>query len=217
MKSTVNRIALALMLGFVVTVAAQAQFSWQSYTDPAVPGHVVNDLYVDFAGNVPIVEMLLNAPGNIFQDAVGDPTGAPPLANLVGNPAFPMLAFDSFVTLGGETSPLDGTALLIAGGAVDIGGAPTATFSDSLLDITWSPAGGQTFANPNPGVGGFMARVTLVDTSQDTVTLFLQDANGSSDAFMFTAEGGAFGVIIPEPSSMAMLVLGLLGFLRRRV
>ena len=63
---------------FRVTVVAQAQFTWKSYTDDAVPGHVVNDLYVDYAGSTPIVEMLLDAPGLIFQDPTGAPAGGPP-------------------------------------------------------------------------------------------------------------------------------------------
>lgn len=212
MKSTVNRIALALMLGCVVTVTAQAQFSWQSFTDPLVPGHIINDLFVDFAGEVPIVEMLLDAPGSIYQNDFGDAAGGPPGESIVG--LVPEALYDTFVTLGSETSPIPGTQLLIAGGAVDIGGASGATMSPDLIDMTWSPAGGQTFPNSNPGSGMFMARVTLVDTLDGEATLYLQDANGPSGAIAFPIIGGA---LVPEPSSMAMLALGLLALLRRRV
>ena len=48
----VERIALALMLGLVVTVAAQAQFTWVSTPMRLCPNSVINDLYVNFEGTI---------------------------------------------------------------------------------------------------------------------------------------------------------------------
>ena len=95
---------------------------------------------------------------------------------------------------------------------MDIGGAPTSTMSSDLVDITWSPAGGQTFLNTNPGTGMFMARVTLADGTNTEMTLLLQDANGPSGPFSIVIQDRC----IPEPSSGAILLLGLWPLLRRR-
>lgn len=194
-----------VLLAVLSAAPAAAQFSWFSYcaTD-TLPGFVVNDLYVDFAGEVPIVEMLLDLPGQIYQDPFGDAAGGPPNVNLL--PLIETIRYDTFVTLGSETSPIPGTALLIAGGAVDIGGQPGSTMSEDLIDITWSPAGGQTFPNTNPGQGMLMARVTLAAGSSASITVLLQDANGSSGAveFPFFFEPTE---CIPEPAT-GMLLLG---------
>lgn len=206
----------ALLCAVLLPAPATAQFSFDSYVSDDLPGHVVNDLYVDFTGDTPIFEMLLSAPGKIFQHPGGDPMGGPlPFGTSffgcgVELPA--SLCLDSFVTLGVEEQPFQGTVLLIAGGAVDLGGAAAATFDESLLDITWAPAGGQTF--PSTGAPQLIARVTLADDTDGVVALFLQDARGSSGALEFLISGG---LIVPEPSSMAMFAAaGLLVLLRRR-
>lgn len=212
-----NRIALGLMLCLVVTVAAQAQnpFTCISYTNDAVPGRVIFDFYVDYAGNVPIVEMLTGlTPGSIFQDPAGNPNGGPPNGLLL--PSSDELEFDTFVTLGSVTAdnPADPLPLLIPAGALDIGGQVTPTFNGDLLDVAWTPAAGASFPNNDPGgLGELMARVTLFDTAAGLITLWLLDANGPSGAVTYDVSLRC----IPEPSSLAMLVLGLLAFLRRRI
>ena len=199
-----NRIALALMLGLVVTVGAQAQFEWEISSQAGPDGFVVNDLYYTPQSENPIMEMLVEAPGQIFQEPGGD------LIFVCGPPIGATNA-DTFVTMGGDNFGALPAGLLIAGGAVDIGGDPAPMCDDSIVNMAWAPGSGQ-FLTP-PGVRRLMARLTLANTTDSSAVVFVQDA-GTTDTAEFPIMGGQ---VVPEPSSIAMLALGLLAFLRRRV
>ena len=138
-----------------------------------------SDLYCDDCGQ-----------GLIFQDPVGAPAGGPPNGALLGLPGFEALEFDTFVTLGSVTADNPGGPAAAAhrwAVPLILVGNPAATFSDGLLDVTWSPAGGATFPIPTRREmdwGELMARVTLnsLAARKVTCTLLLQDASGSSGA-----------------------------------
>ena len=206
MKSSVNRIALALMLGLVVSVGAHAQlFEWEISSQAGPAGFVVNDLYYTPSGENPIMELLVSATGQIFQEPGGD------VIAVCGPPVSETNA-DTFVTMGGDTFATLPAGLLIAGGAVDIGGDPAPMCDENIVNMAWAPGSGQ-FLTP-PGVRRLMSRLTLADTTESEALVFVQDGSVTMTE-AFPISGGVVG--IPEPSSIAMLVIGVLAFLRRRV
>ena len=206
MKSSVNRIALVLMLGLVVSVGAQAQFEWEISSQAGPDGFVVNDLYYTPQSTNPVMEMLtVGLEGQIYQEGVD-------IVVPCGPPLTPTTNADTFVTMGGDTFATLPAGLLIAGGAVDIGGDPAPQCDEDVVNMAWTPGAGQ-FLEP-PGVRRLMARLTVAEAgvgsdSWGQVIVFVQDGNETRQA--------TFPIPIPEPSSVAMLAMGLLCFLRRRM
>jgi hypothetical protein len=118
------------------------------------------------------------------------------------NPAFfpivPSLQFDTFVTAGTlNPSPLPS----IIGGAVDLGGSPTAQLNTQAVNVAW-------YTNDaNTGGDLTLARLSLSRDAQGSFSLILNNAGGDQ----FRWDGGVVrdGVMgAPEPST-----LGLLGVL----
>ncbi len=120
--------------------------------------------------------------------------------------------YDTYVVATSYPAPgqTKDTVTQVAGGAADIGGATAATVDTGKLDITW-------FDNESPYPDGQVARLTVSN-----------DANGSLDLQMYAEPGSLIGnfmgdvsiangeVVVPEPVSILMLLLGAVGIIRRR-
>ncbi len=129
-------------------------------------GYVTNDIRLDFGGRLSGVELLteLDA-GAIYQDPIGGDNA--PNEGIIS--FFPSLAFDTFITLGGPTSATADAAPGVAGGAVGIpGGSNSATFGDSLIDISYFPPGGLVVMDQ---AGYLIARITLSEDAQGQITV----------------------------------------------
>ena len=199
-STTVLGFLATFVLCLVVSVGAQAQFEWEISSQSGPNGVVVNDLYYTASTETPIIEMLIDAPGQIYQEGDDVVTVCqPPLATTNA---------DTFVTMGADTFAGLQAGLLVAGGAVDIAGDPDPVCDTNQINMAWAPAAGQNLTPT--GVRRLMARLALLDTTDDSVVVV--DASTSAPAVEFLIRDGQ---VVPEPASLGMLGLGLCFFLRR--
>lgn len=174
---------------------------------PLTGGSVTNDIAVDFTGNLNSAALLIElTSGSIYQNAFGTDTA--PNSALI--PAFPEVAFDSFVTLGGYTTATADAVPGFAGGAVDLGGAPGLTFDTALIDVSFFVPGGTTISNQ---LDYPLARVTLTDDAVGTWSM-IAVSNGTESL----QTGGIVSngqMVVPEPAGLLALLAGLPLMLRR--
>ena len=159
-------------------------------------GFVTNDIKISFDGIYAVSEILLNAPGQIYQNGVGANT--PPNSAFFGG--FPSLEFDTFIAQGSSTQlGPDGDPGTI-GGAVDIGGASGHTFSNGLLDIAYGPAGGADISDRNDFL---IARISLSNQLNGPLGAFaaLVNAGGVNAQIQGSVVNGAIvfpgGIDVP--------------------
>ncbi|MEQ9690715.1 MAG: hypothetical protein RLO48_13370, partial [Bauldia litoralis] len=149
-------------------------------------GFVSNDILIDFEGNLRGQQMIVAlSQGTMYQDAFGSNTA--PTAALI--PAFPAVAFDSFVTVGGATAS-SSQATLVVGGAPNLPGDSTDLLFDTTgANIAWAPGTGVNVPN---GTGYLTARLTLSDDAVGEVWYF--GSTSGTDDPLVAAPGGNFPV-----------------------
>ncbi|MEO1496962.1 MAG: hypothetical protein AAFV43_07425 [Planctomycetota bacterium] len=108
--------------------------------DPGIDGFATTDLAVSFEGQLGEQQLTLDLlDGEIFNAAPSEGGGdLPPSETLLA--AFPLTAYDTFVTAGGLTRQTADDPVII-GGAVDLGGgADAALESADRLSARWAPS-----------------------------------------------------------------------------
>jgi hypothetical protein len=178
-------------------------------------GFITNDLSIDFNGQLSGVQLLVELTGgSIYQDAAG--AAAPPNSAVVT--IIPSLAYDTFVTLDAPTSGGPHGEPLLVGGAVNLGGSPTAAFTNMTINQGFSPAAGVSSATNQTDF--LAARVTLSGDANGTAKYLASAAGQISSEFSVPIVNGVIGggVVIPEPSTVILLGMGLIGLvaLKRR-
>lgn len=183
--------AAADMVGTFVPVAEEEGFS-----PPA--GYVTHDLVVSTTTDWLAANLVVRLDGGTFyQDALLAGYG-PPSPALVS--AVPSVRWDTYVMGPGG---LSAGAPASAGGAVDLGGSPLATFSDTAIDLNW-------FTTSATDIGTFsIGRFTLTDDAFGTYELRL-DALGQSAPLYLTGTivNGDF-VPVPEASTIILAATGM--------
>lgn len=196
----------SLALALISTVAQGALLVNVSQNDSALAGHVVNDFTVDFDGIIRGQQMVLSlTSGAIYQDTFGSNT--PPTDALV--PAFPNVAYDSFVAMGGAlastTSPI-----LVVGAASELDGVAQ-KFDTQGIDMAWAPGTGVNLADRT---GFLTARITLTNDANGSARYFSSLADGTTTTIDLPVVNGVIG--IPEPTTCILAGLALVGVAARR-
>ena len=170
---------------------------------PELDGYVTQDVLIDFGGRWTGCQMRIDLDnGTIYQDAFGVDT--PPSAVVIG--FAPSLAYDTFVAGGGATQDDALVPIGITGGAVDLGGEPTAQFDETRINFAWHPQPGLKIENQTDFLA---ARVSLSDDAAGTWSFLASDGEIST-------YGGPIDNGLPEPATVALLAVGGSGLLRRR-
>jgi hypothetical protein len=156
-----NNMVRCFTAGLVACLIASSAFagvtSFSAVPVPGAPaGFATTDLKVSFTGQYTGGQLLTPAlpAGSILQVVGG--TATPPsdfFLTLV-----PALKYDTFVAQGAPSSDGAFGSPSLGGGAVDLGGAPGAVFTDSQINQAWNPAGGLLIENQNDFL---LARITL--------------------------------------------------------
>lgn len=200
LKTFASMIVLALAANSASAITTDVTYTIVDNSH-VLSGYRTWDIYTSFTGQLTGIQMLTDlTSGSIYQHVNGGTT-APP-SGFFG--FVPPLEYDSFVTLGGLTAETDDASPGIAGGAVNLGGASSATFSTSMIDITHFPPGGTVISNRTDYV---VARITFSDDARGTLKVGVWDADNQPLIQTFN---------VPEPASLGLLGLGALPLLRRR-
>lgn len=171
--------AMAVVLAVAASQAMAAVTFSRSAVDNAaggapLNGYITNDIKITFDGQYTGSQALSSLTGDgtlLYQDAAGN--AAPPSAFFVG--LVPSIAFDTFAAQGSALSGGTNGEPSLGGGAVDLGGAPGATFTNALINQAWNPAGGVTIADQSDFLIG---RFSLAATANGTMK-FLASAGGT--------------------------------------
>jgi len=194
--------AVALIAG---VASAELTGGWSVYkAGEGLPGFVSNrlDISTDADWTQGQLLIILEGGAEIYQEQFfgNDVTLSGPTQAMIDYS--PSIEFDTYVT-GNDI------AASVAGGAVDVGGNPNRTFDAVGIDLAW-------YTDELDDTGDILlAQVTLADTAMGTWAMRLSNAAGANTV-VFDNGTVVDGVIIPEPATMSLVVLGGLAMLRRR-
>lgn len=135
--------------------------------------------------------------GSIYQDGVG----AVGPSNSAFFATFPSLEFDSFVAQGSTSSTGTFGPPNVVGGAVNLGGASTAVFTTSAINLAWSPRAGTPVSDQS---NFLVSRLTLSNDAEGTIS-YLASADGEICEFPGFISGGEV-TVVPEPGAFLSLL-----------
>jgi len=208
-KIFTTAIALILLTTGANAGTTAVNFVW-SPAEAAGPGFVSTDILIDFEGNLRGQQLYIQLDQDIYNNATFGADTAPNPA-LIGVDA--SVEFDSFVTIGGLRSD-SSEGVLVVGGAVDIPGAPAElSLAGNVVSIAWAPSTGTDVPN---GTNYPVARITLPSDASGTAWFF-SSTSGTDPPLVLSdipIAGGQIG--IPEPSTLMLVGMGLIGFVGRR-
>ena len=156
------------------------KFAVHSFINGVVPDTVTNDLSIDFAGRYTASQLIIELEQGTIHQYPGGGIAPPPsfILDLI-----PELAFDTFVAHGAPAADGGSGTPGTAGGAVNLGGSPSAEFGDTRIDQHWYAAPDTL---PDDQTDFLIARITLSSDARGTWSY-----QASAD--------GLFGVVEMQP------------------
>lgn len=196
-----------LVLAVPVTAQVTALRSVVRDLSGAPTGFVVYGIEIDFEGQLLSQQMLVTlTSGSIYEDAVFGGSTAPSGALFA---AFPSLAADTFVTMGGYTSG-DSHPVILLGPATDlVNPIPSVT---PQLNVAWAPAPGAVL---NGGVDFPIAQLTFSDDVYGAIVIYSSSSSGATLVQGRISAGSLFA-IFPEPTTTSLAVMAFLSAAVRR-
>lgn len=194
-----------------VAAGVVTDINW-AHQDSGMAGYVTVDYMFSFTDQLTGVQLLSEgfSAGSFYQSQYGSNTA--PSGALIGFE--PTLAYDTFMTMGGLTAETS-EDVLIAGGAVNLGGGPGATFSSDKLDVAWAPAAGVIVEDQ---ADYLVARLTMPDTANGTLHWLVGTSSGN--VVISSAITNGSPILTPpdwpEPGTAVLVGLGGLMLMRRR-
>ena len=190
--------------------SAKAQVSntgWTSDGGASLDGFVVYDLTASFTGQYTGAQLIVElTAGSIYQDTAGGTT--PPNQAVIN--AIPTLEWDTFVAQGSSVADGPSGNPSPGGGAVDLGGAAAAVFSNAAINQAWNPSGGQTGTSDQTDF--LLTRLTLSNDALGTAQWLVSAAGTPLSLSLPIVDGKA----IPEPTTMVLAAFGLIGVVASR-
>jgi hypothetical protein len=209
-------VASAQITGYVDYVDCTGMTDWYMAYFPAISmdDYMANQISVVASSDWLSAQLLVvpDDTGMVFQypKTPYDTTPASPDPNLITNGEAPfyfpytVLEYDTYVGNG-----VLGESVAVAGGAVDLGGEITSTFTADLLDIAWS-------TNDSDDLGTLLLTTVTLDKAATGTWAFRATASPAGGPYVELSGDIVDGKLIPEPATVGLLALGGLGLLIRR-
>ena len=187
-----TKFIVSAMLVFVVASvsAAAVEIEWVPVDNRGViPGYDTYDLYINTDGYWCCSALYFRLDqGSFYQDPFGQNTKLDPVFSAF----FPTVEFDTYVAEG------DHLDIGVLGGALDVGGEPFLIFDETTLNLSWSSTDGLR------STGRF--QILRVSITPDAIGEWRMATIGSN--FPNTMFSGTVGDIVPEPSTIMLLLTG---------
>jgi len=193
-------VVVALIVSVASVASATVTMQRPLIVNPNGSGNVVNQLLVDFDNQLGTCQLrLVLSAGSVIGTGLADNPVTP-------NP--PIVASDnvSFIGFGGDTFTSTFTRALTPGASSGLGGPGGAfVFNDNTLDIAWAPSP----PVPVEGQNFLVAQIVLSPDAQGEWNVEFTSGDGNN--FLMRGLPIFGGVLIPEPSTIGLALLGLCG------
>ncbi|QDT67328.1 hypothetical protein MalM25_02250 [Planctomycetes bacterium MalM25] len=211
MLSIMARVLLLALATLAAQPAAAALLD-AKFVNPTIlgtrEGFVVNDLLIDFEGQLFGQQMIVQLDSGLIHQGIGRGETAPDGRLFI---VFPTLASDTFVTMGGAEIATSEDTLVVGSSTVFSQSDGTKEFNASGIDITWAPATGVVIEDRTDFM---VARLTFSDDAHGRI-FFYSNSGGVGVTFDRCINGGRINPC-PEPTSALLLVLASAACLTRR-
>lgn len=174
---------------------------------PGVPaGYKVNDILIDFEGQLFGQQMVVELTQGDIYYATQDPGVFPPIDPCLGAGTCPFPLVDTFVTIGPPES-MNSSPPLVVGGATLLGAGTEIRFDNDFISVAWAPSPGVVL---DGGQDFLTARLVLSDDAVGEVRYYSNAANAGTTVSPPGVIAGGVLRFVPEPSATGLAIAAVL-------